>query len=192
VAWIRERAAKLDRAGAEQARIFLSRDGRAVVNSRLRKYAGEDPSRVIDAWVASVCATEALLEERPAALRVRYEELATDPVATARRVCEALGLCFEPEMLRYEAHAHHPLGGNTGTQSVVARAHQVRASLAEVPARSRSFYQELRGGFALDLRWRTELSSSVLALFEERAGAVNEPYRWDADEAAQARPGEPR
>lgn len=183
VAWIRARAEALDRAGVPQRRVFLSRDGRAVINSRLRKY-GLDPRRAIDEWLAQVEATEALLAERPEeVLRVRYEELATAPAPTARRLCEALGLAFEPGMLRYEEREHHPLGGNTGTQSVVARAGGREAPLAAVPGRSREYYEGLRGGFRLDRRWRTELPEAVAALFEERAGAVNEPYRWEADES---------
>lgn len=181
VAWIRARAEELDRVGVPQRRIFLSRDGRAVINSRLRKY-GLEPEAAIDEWLAQVRATEALLAERPGdVVRVRYEELATSPEATVRRVCDALGFAFEPEMLRYETHAHHPLGGNTGTQSVVARAGQMDAPLAAIPERSRDYYEGLQGGFRLDLRWQRELSEEARRLFEERAGSVNEPFRWEAD-----------
>jgi hypothetical protein len=181
VGWIRARAEELDRGGVPQRRVFLSRDGRAVVNSRLRKY-GLAPAAAIDEWLAQVRATEALLAERPGdVIRVRYEELATAPEATVRRLCDALSLAYEPDMLRYEARAHHPLGGNTGTQSVVARAGQVAAPLAAIPERSRGYYEGLSGGFRLDLRWQRELSEEVRRLFEERAGSVNEPFRWEAD-----------
>ncbi|HJL17148.1 MAG TPA: sulfotransferase [Sandaracinaceae bacterium LLY-WYZ-13_1] len=180
VAWIRERAAELDAVGVPQKRIFLARDGRAVVNSRVRKYPDEDPAAVIDAWLAQVEATRALLAERPGdALTVRYEALATEPEPVVRRVCEHLGLDFEPAMLRYETHEHHPLGGNTGTQSVVARAAKVDTPLAKVPARSRSYYAGLGGGFRLDRRWERELPDAVRALFERRAGEVNEAFRWE-------------
>jgi hypothetical protein len=180
VAWIRERAAELDRAGVAQKRIVLTRDGRAVVNSRLRKYADEDPARVIDAWIEQVERTEALAAERPSdVIRVRYEVLATEPEATLRRIAASLGLAFEPAMLRYEQAEHHPLGGNTGTQSVVARAGNAAGELVKVPERGRSFYAPLEHGFHLDLRWREELPESVQRLFDERAGKVNEPFRWE-------------
>jgi hypothetical protein len=109
-------------------------------------------------------------------MRVRYEALATDPAATLRAIGDFLGLAFEPAMLRYEDAEHHPLGGNTGTQSVVARA---AGQLVKVPERGRSFYAPLEHGFHLDLRWREELPESVQRLFDERAGEVNEPFRWE-------------
>lgn len=180
VEWIRERGAELAAAGVAHKRIFLARDGRAVVNSRLRKYPERDPGAVVDEWLAQIRATEALLAERPeGALRIRYEELATEPAKVVREVCAFVGLEFEPDMLRYEAHEHHPLGGNTGTQSVVARASDVDRTLARVPERSRAFYGDLGGGFRLDLRWTDELPAEVLRVFEQRAGAANEPFRWE-------------
>lgn len=183
VEWIRERAAEVDRAGAAHKRIFLTRDGRAVVNSRVRKYPDEDPAAIVDAWLAQVRATEALIAERPdGALRVRYEELATEPERVVRRVCGFLGLDYAADMLRYEAHEHHPLGGNTGTQSVVARAGEVEGTLARVPARSQTYYESLEGGFRLDLRWQRELPDAARRVFEERAGEANEAFRWEGVE----------
>lgn len=183
VSWIRERAAELARVGVPQKRLFVTRDGRAVVNSRLRKYRGSDPGELVDHWVQQIRATEALIAERPEdALRVRYEALATEPEATLRSVCAFLGLSFEERMLHYEQGEHHPLGGNAGTQSVVARAAHADDALVSVPARSRDFYAPIEGGFRLDLRWRDELPAAVRTLFEERAGAVNEPYRWEPSE----------
>lgn len=180
VDWIRARARELAAAGVEQRRVFIARDGRAVVNSRLRKYPDRTPRQIVDAWVEQIRSTEALLAERPGSgLRIRYEELATEPDRVVRDVCTFLGLEFEPSMLRYERMEHHPLGGNTGTQSVVARASEVDGSLSRVPARSRAYYGALGGGFRLDLRWKTELPAEVLRVFEQRAAVVNGPFRWE-------------
>lgn len=182
--WIRARRAELDAAGVPHRLLFLTRDGRAVVNSRLRKHPDHDPVALVDRWLAQIDETEALARERPDdTMRVRYEELATRPEATLRRVCAFLGLAFDEAMLRYESHRHHPLGGNTGTQSVVARAAAIESGLARVPERSRAYYEDLRGGFQIDLRWRDELPADVRHLFERRAGAQNKPFRWDGDEA---------
>lgn len=179
VDWIRARRAELDRAGVPHKLLFLVRDGRAVVNSRVRKYPDRDPVEHVREWAAHVAATDALVRERPEdALEVRYERLATEPEATVRRVCAFLGLAYDPAMLAYERHEHHPLGGNTGTQSVVARAKG--APMVKVPARSADFYGGLRGGFALDLRWRDELPSEVLRAFEAHAGELDARFRWDA------------
>jgi len=178
--WIRARRAELDAVGVPHRLIFLARDGRAVVNSRARKYPDRSPEALVDEWVGQIEATEALRRERPdEALLVRYEALATQPEETVRAVCAFLGLEFEPGMLAYETRDHHPLGGNTGTQSVVARANELDSDLAKVPGRSRDYYAGLRGGFSLDLRWRDELPAAVLDAFEARASGLNERFRWD-------------
>ncbi|MBZ0120962.1 MAG: sulfotransferase [Sandaracinaceae bacterium] len=176
VEWIRSRREQSPR----HRLLYLVRDGRAVINSRARKYKRHDARELVDEWIEQIEATEALVAAAPQeTLRVRYEQLATEPEATVREVCAFLELPFEPEMLRYEAHAHHPLGGNTGTQSVVARVASTLRTLAEVPERSRTYYESIRGGFRLDLRWKEELSPELLRLFEERAGSLNEPFRWE-------------
>ncbi|MCA9608630.1 MAG: sulfotransferase [Myxococcales bacterium] len=178
--WIRERRAEVEAAGGTHKLVFLARDGRAVVNSRVRKYPDRDPAAHVDEWIEQIAATDALIAERPEqATMVRYERLATDPEATVREVCAFLGVAFEAEMLAYEEKAHHPLGGNTGTQSVVARANAIESDLAKVPARSASFYAGLRGGFSLDLRWRDELPDEVLRVFEARASEINERFHWE-------------
>lgn len=150
VSWIRARRAELAAAGVPHKLVFLARDGRAVVNSRLRKDPSRDPAAVTDAWAAQVRATSALVAE-----------LGEDALA-----------------VRYETKPHHPLGGNTGTQSLIARSHGEDRG---VPDRSRAFYEPLRGGFRLDLRWREELPAQALAVFEERAGDLNEPFRWEGE-----------
>lgn len=177
--WIRARRGELDAAGVPHKTLYLTRDGRAVVNSRVRKYRDRDPAAVIEEWLRQIDASEVLAAERPAdTMRVRYEHLATRPEETVREICGFLGLEVDPAMLRYETHAHHPLGGNTGTESVVARAAAVEPLILEPPERSRAFYEALVGGFRLDLRWRDELAENVARLFEQRAGAQNEPFRW--------------
>lgn len=202
VAWIRARKAELDAVRVPQKLVFLTRDGRAVVNSRLRKAPERDPAALVDAWMKKVREAAAYADERGEdALWVRYEDLASEPAKTVRRVCTHLGLAFEPEMLRYETKTHHPLGGNTGTQSLVARntsktvtgdgetgnavtgnaVTRQAETLAVVPDRSRGYYEPMRGGFRLDLRWQSELPADVLSMFEARAGALNERFRWGDD-----------
>ncbi|MGE0790476.1 MAG: sulfotransferase [Sandaracinaceae bacterium] len=184
VGWIRARRAEVVRAGGRHRVLFLTRDGRAVINSRARKYGEEDASELIDEWLSKIEQTQALVREvGPDALQLRYEELATEPERTMRRVCEHVGIEYEPDMLLYEGTLQHPLGGNTGTQSVVARANGADARFAQVPERSRDFYDALDGGFALDLRWQSELDADLLRRFEARAGDVNEAFRWDASGA---------
>ena len=184
VAWIRERGHELATTTAAHRFIVLTRDGRAVINSRLRK----DPAASVDAlttrWMEQMRETEAWAgSASDRTMRVRYEELALEPERIVRGVCDHIGIGYDLKMLRYELAEHHPLGGNTGTQSVVARAHAMaEPAFADVPERSRDYYQPMKGGFSLDLRWRSELPADALARFEELAGEFNAPYRWDGPE----------
>lgn len=76
---------------------------------------------VLDTWVKgdwTVLANPALLrdlcegprrlqetvEKVPSAVRVRYEDFVEQPGVEAQRVCEELGIGFEPEMLEYGRH----------------------------------------------------------------------------------------
>jgi hypothetical protein len=181
VRWIDARVAELDRLGVPHRLVFLARDGRAVVNSRVRKYGRESAEESIDQWMAQIRATEELITRRGEqnVLRLRYEELVAAPREHIERVCTFAGLAFEPAMMRYEEHEHHPLGGNTGTQSVVARKTLGHAGASGIPERSRDYYEDLDGGFRIDMRWKTELDDEVRKLFEARAGAINAPFCWD-------------
>ena len=55
--------AELDAVGVPHKLLFLGRDGRAVVNSRVRKYPERDPAETVDHWVGQIRATEELVAE---------------------------------------------------------------------------------------------------------------------------------
>src|SRR5581483_28403 len=58
-----------------------------------------------------------MLRERPVPfVHVRYEELVREPEGQLRRICEHLGVPFEPEMVAYGEHGEAPkgLGDPTG------------------------------------------------------------------------------
>lgn len=180
--WITSHVKELEKTSATPFFIFLQRDGRAVINSRVRKYPDRDPEEQISHWLAQIETTRAFFDSfpHPKAI-VRYEELALDPESVSRKLCRLLGLEWTASMIRFYEHDHHPLGGNNGTQSIVAR-HQnpnPDRSFAKVGQRSRTYYEEHGSEIRLDLRWRKELSHEVLAIFEDIAGEVNAPMRWD-------------
>ncbi|MGH8906676.1 MAG: sulfotransferase [Egibacteraceae bacterium] len=98
-------------AGRTSLVIVLARDGRAVVNSRLRKYL-----EIATAWVAQMHGTEDLASRFPGpVLRVRYKELASRPERTLRALADFVGIVFDPTMLTPRGSEQHPLGGNDGT-----------------------------------------------------------------------------
>jgi hypothetical protein len=118
---------------------------------------------------------------------VRYEELTTDPAGTVRRLCDFLGLPFEPAMLEYWAHEHHPIAGNAGAHSLVIRERE-RRGLSPRDHHKRvnegdrfytsAHYEQLGLGIAPDMRWQTELSAEDEAVFARLADGLNEPFVW--------------
>jgi hypothetical protein len=181
-AWIEARAAETLQLGGRAVLILLGRDGRAVVNSRIRKYPDRDPEAQIRDWVDKMARSEALFDRFDGPkIRVRYEELATSTQDVARAICALAGLDFDPQMLRYSRGDHHVLGGNSGTQFIVAREQldDPDAAFVSLNGRTRGYYENHPGGIELDLRWREELSAPHLALFEKLASRANESFKWE-------------
>lgn len=101
--------------------IFLTRDGWAVVNSLMRKYPEkgiEHTTLSCKRWVEDL---NDFYQQFPPdnKLTVSYESLATQPSEIIRGLCEFLQLEYEPEMLDYWKHEHHPIEGNMGTRSLI-------------------------------------------------------------------------
>lgn len=181
--WIKARAAEARDAGAAVRVIFLARDGRAVINSRLRKYPDRDPVEQIEDWLAQMAAAKDLAASFGAdALELRYEDLATRPEAVTRTLADFIGAPWSADMIGFEDRDYHLLGGNSGTQYLAARQQGAGGPAATLNERSKSYYASHEKGIRLDLRWRHELAAEHAALFERLAGAVNAPLAWGADE----------
>lgn len=176
--WIEARSAELNSSGDKSVLVLLLRDGRAVINSRLRKYPDRDPEQQILDWMAQVERSEALYKSFDGPkIRVRYEEFASAPESVTRDICDAAGIPFDVEMLDFAARQHHPLGGNNGTQFLAAR-QQAGDSFVSLPNRTRDYYKDHSGGISLDLRWKREMKPEHSALFEQVAGRFNTSLKW--------------
>ena len=181
--WIDARTQDTANAGGRSILLFLTRDGRAVVNSRIRKYPERDPETQIRDWVAQIDRSAALFERfKGPKLVVRYEELAQDSDRIARSICDLAGLDYEPAMLRFGEAEHHVLGGNNGTQYIAAKSRfsDPADAFVQLNQRSRSYYERHSGAIELDLRWKTELSAENTALFDKIAGRFNQSMQWEA------------
>jgi hypothetical protein len=180
--WVDDRLRELEGRGADLRLLYLQRDGRAVVNSRVRKYPERDPGDLIDRWVDQIRTADALFGSFPHPKEaLRYEVFAGDPGGETRRLCGFLGVEFRPAMLEFFRFDHHPLGGNTGTEYLVAREHAVAAAPAAAPGEhGGDYYRRHDGAIRLDLRWRTELPGPVRDIFEARAEEVNRRFAWEA------------
>jgi hypothetical protein len=178
-AWIEARGAEALAAGGVAGLILLTRDGRAVVNSRLRKYPERDAEGQIRDWARQMGDARALYERFQGPKTVlAYEQLATSPEAEVRRLCSVFGLEYQSSMLAFTAREHHVLGGNSGAQFVASRA-RTGERFVGLNDRTRSYYESHSGRIELDMRWRTELAPAHLALFESVAGDINSALAWE-------------
>lgn len=133
--------------------IHLVRDGRAIMNSYVRK--GAQPATAIRRWAAPSLWAFYLCRkfEKSDWLQIRYEELAAQPEITLRRICAFLQVDFEPQMLAYRQHVDVGIGGN-----------RMRARQDE-----RIF---------LDERWKSELSRANRVRFALIGGLINRLYGY--------------
>jgi len=180
ITWLQQKIAQVIADNITPYLIFIQRDGRAVVNSRIRKSPNQDVAEIITAWVNKIRETEELFTAFPLQkIKISYEDLATQPALTINHLCNFLELPYEPNMIHYYGHEHHPLGGNSGTQSLVLKLQKQEfcSPLIYKLEQQEKYYQEHPPDIKLDLRWQTELSSEAIALFETIAGEVNQPYQ---------------
>jgi len=130
--------------------LFQVRDGRAVARSQMRR-DGSDMATAARDWRRMNINLLAMLASIPrrSILKVRYEDLCSEPDVQLRRISEFAGLETPPEGLDLRKSEAHNIGGN--------------------PMRFRKDEREIR----LDERWRTDLDEEELAIFERVAGRLN-------------------
>jgi hypothetical protein len=85
--------------------IFLLRHPLAIARSRYKIRSNDDPERNVQRIMRYCRAVQAARETYPG-LTVRYEDLTADPVKETQRLCEFLGVPWEPGMLDYGAVDH--------------------------------------------------------------------------------------
>lgn len=78
--------------------IFILRDGRTCVNSKVNR-TGQPMEIACKRWQYSVRCYQFLMQHHKNALCVRFEDLVFSPQAVLIKICEFLGICYEPEML---------------------------------------------------------------------------------------------
>lgn len=176
--WIADRIVETRAHGGRPCLFLLLRDGRAVVNSRLRKYPDRDPAQVVLEWTDQMQRAQELYDRFDGPkLRLRYEHLVTQPDLVVSAACDLLGLSYDPGMLRFHETEHHPLGGNHGPQFIAATARPASAAPI-LSASARSYYQDHGPEIRLDLRWKQELSAEALDVFMKLAGDFNKIAEW--------------
>ena len=129
--------------------LFLTRDGRAVVASHLKR-PNTKLNELAKSWRFANVYTRLMLRTLPGDtyLHIRYEELCRQPEATLSKICDFLGLSFESSMLSFSGETQHNIGGNRMRMSGL---------------------KEIRE----DLKWRNSMSKQQLQEFNAIAGKLN-------------------
>jgi hypothetical protein len=174
--WITNSEIYSHKQGFEVCLILLKRDGRGIVNSRLRKYPERKPETIISNWVQKMKTSSSQFEAfNGKKIEVYYEELASDPKNVIQEICATFSLSYSESIFQLNKRNYHPFGGNNGTQYLfsdgnIGLGHHVK-----------DYYENHSGKIEPDMRWKRELSKENKDLFEHIVGEFNEDYIWKAE-----------
>jgi len=181
ISWIDQRIDEVSKTSSKIFLIYLTRDGRAVVNSRIRKYPNMEVSQLIKDWIEQIKATNYLFENFSGnKIKIQYEEIAEEPEKSIKKLSDFLGISYDAKMLNYYEFEHHPLGGNSGTQSLIAKAQKdsIKNPHVKLSDRNQYYYENHPLEIKLDLRWKNEMSKDTLDLFQMMASELNYEFMW--------------
>jgi Sulfotransferase family len=143
---------KIHRNIPEARFIHLIRDGRDVRLSQLGRGSGHPtPEQHAKRWRRRVQKTREQGEVVPHYIEVRYEDVVTDTEQQLRRLCEFCGLEWDAQVLRFHERAASRLEEVAGPTD--------HHRLTSEPPRKDRIAQ-----------WRTKMSASDQASFEDEAG----------------------
>jgi len=129
--------------------IILSRDGRGVMYSNMKRQLGRKNGLV--GWMHYYSRVLPLISRHVAkehTLTVHYEDLANHTENELARICDFIGVDYESAMQNFTSHEHHITNGN-----------DMRFSESS----------EIR----LDTSWQTNLTKDDLDYFEREAGELS-------------------
>lgn len=152
--------------------LHLVRDGRAVLNSYLRKRKRMTVEEFSHLWLQRVKNNEQFFHNftQGQKMRLAYEELATNPQETTQKVCDFLGIEFKADMINYWSYEHHILSGNQGTKSLIDK-YQITSQNNELNKKDLSI--------KLDSTWKKDLTPTHLQQFYDIVGEQNKLYEWN-------------
>ncbi|MGB3342517.1 MAG: sulfotransferase [Aequorivita sp.] len=179
--WISRNERKLRASNIEPVLIYLSRDGRAVVNSYYRKYPERGLEGISHNWNSRITAINKCFDSWPSdnKIHIRYEDLAKNPITTIKKLMEFIQLPFEEEMMRFWEHDHHLVNGNAGTKSMLLKFKDTHKHKQWVETNDKEYYREKELGITFDARWRRELSLDQIAIIESITDSLNNPLKED-------------
>ena len=151
------KAAGLYRMHPDQVRvILLSRDGRGVFLSR--RLSGVDRKTSLGGWKDYNTRALDILEQHVSPdhlYRLRYEDLVADPAEILNRICNFIGVPYEPAMAEQYGGERHVVNGNRGAQ------------------------KRRKGGIQADTRWKQQLKGEDLEFFNHHGSEINRKLGYE-------------
>lgn len=167
--------------------IHLIRDGRAVMGSysRRKQYQGltaqEFGQQFGEIWKERLTNENIFFNNFTGKkLRLRYEPFATQPEKTIKEICQWLDISFQPDMLNYKTHDHHPISGNSGTHASVKQ-YQNTSTNPSIQEQPVSNQKAVSSGIKLNVRWPQVLSPEQIAAFYQTTNNMNKAYEWSLE-----------
>jgi hypothetical protein len=164
--------------------IQLIRDPRAIWASYMRKNPEADPLDSLVNWLYPAVRKFKFNEDNPDHLSLRYEDVLDDQLKVLQRVGKFIGLDYDERSLRFWEWNHHITSGNMGTISLL----KLGQGLPVQNFEERSFYETQFENMKtngqprfIDERWKTELTSRNLFLYELLCGEHHERFGYILD-----------
>ncbi|MEM7184403.1 MAG: sulfotransferase [Spirochaetota bacterium] len=178
IRWIERSILSIQEEQRQAVLIYLKRDGRAVVNSRLRKYPNIPAEEHIQKWKQQIEKSNSLYESFSGnKFTVLYHQLTKEPEKTLQSICERVSISYEEEMMQFYKKKHHPLGGNDGTQSLLNQIREKMNPENILLESKRAYFTNHPQAIQHDSRWREQFSVENEELFYKMTATMNESFQ---------------
>ncbi len=166
--------------------IHLTRDGRAVINSFLRKNPELRIEKITNRWLRSTFKQLKVYNRFDGPkCRIAYEDIASRPEEMIRRLCQFLEIEYFPNMLSYWEHEHHQIGGNTGARSLISLENDENRGIKNLKPGDwhKEYYKTMGKTIKLDLRWKKELPARIPEILRSTRRRVEQKIHFRRNEA---------
>lgn len=156
--------------------LYLSRDGRAVINSLYRKNKEAGLNYFSEKWLNKMQKINKCYEDWifGTKIHIKYEDLAQKPVETIQEILRLVDVKYEPQMMRFWEHEHHSVNGNAGTKSMILKFQDKhRYQGIDWNLNKKEYYKNHELGIKFDERWKTELNETQIESIEKRIYSLN-------------------
>lgn len=97
---------------------------------------------------------------------LNYEQFSESPKNHVNEICNFLNIPFEHEMMNFQSHEHHLIGGNLKLLFYKNRNLDKLKKTINVSPKDTNYYKDLKG-IKVDNRWKSEISTKESELIDK-------------------------